>query len=95
MVNLKKLILYITDYNHFTDKNAIHYNQNLKYSKTCLKRPLKKDQTAVFKTDYHLMQVKSIAECPFIKLPSVIKTLILSIFEWPLKTGFTVTQASL
>ena len=26
----------------------------------------------------------------FIKLPFVIKILVLSIFEWPLKTGFTV-----
>ena len=25
-----------------------------------------------------------------IELPSVLKTLILSIFEWPFKTGFTV-----
>ena len=34
------------------------------YSKTCLKRPLKKkDQKFVFKTNYRLMQVKSIAEC--------------------------------
>ena len=32
------------------------------YSKTCLKRPLKKKNLA-FKTDYCLMQVKSIAEC--------------------------------
>ena len=45
------------------------------------------------------MQVKRIAECPkeysairstFIKLPFVIKIFVLSIFEWPLKTGFTV-----
>ena len=46
------------------------------------------------------MQVKSIAECSlgehsailltFIKLPFVIKIFVLSIFEWPLKTGFTV-----
>ena len=42
------------------------------------------------------MQVKSIAECSkrvlstFIKLPFVFKTFVLSIFEWPLKTGFTV-----
>ena len=49
------------------------------------------------------MQVKSIAECSLgalfehsailstcIKLPSVFKTFVLSIFEWPLKTGFTV-----
>ena len=26
----------------------------------------------------------------FIKLPFVFKTLVLSIIEWPLKTGFTV-----
>ena len=26
----------------------------------------------------------------FIKLPLVFKTFVLSIFEWPLKTGFTV-----
>ena len=26
----------------------------------------------------------------FIKLPFVIKIFVLSIFEWPLKTGFTV-----
>ena len=52
-----------------------------------------------FKTDYHLMQVKSIAKCSkrafcntfnLIKLPFVLKTFVLSIFEWSLKTGFTV-----
>ena len=46
------------------------------------------------------MQVKIIAECSkgehsailltFIKLPFAIKTFVLSIFEWLLKTGFTV-----
>ena len=45
------------------------------------------------------MQGKSIAECSHgafcstltcIKLPHGLKTLVLSIFEWPLKTGFTV-----
>ena len=45
------------------------------------------------------MQVKYIAESPrehsaiistFIKLPFVIKIFVLSIFEWPLKTGFTM-----
>ena len=35
-----------------------------KYSKTCLKRPLRKKRPKlVFKTDYRWMQVKSIAEC--------------------------------
>ena len=43
----------------------------------------------VFMTDYRLMQVRSIAEC-FIKLPFVFKTFVLSIFEWPLKAGFTI-----
>ena len=46
------------------------------------------------------MYVKSIAECSkgehsailltFIKLPFVIKICVMSTFEWPLKTGFTV-----
>ena len=46
------------------------------------------------------MQVQSTAECSkggnssilqtFIKLPFVIKILVLSIFEWLLKTGLTV-----
>ena len=45
--------------------------------------------------NYRLMQVKSIAEWSailytFIKLPFVIKIFILSIFEWPFYTGFTV-----
>ena len=28
----------------------------------------------------------------FIKLPFIFKTFVLSIFEWPLKTGFTVVH---
>ena len=70
------------------------------YSKNCLEQPLSKRAKMVFKTNYCLMQVKSIAECSkgehsailsiFIKLLFVIKTFILSIYEWPLKTGFTV-----
>ena len=73
---------------------------NTVYSKTCLKRPLKKeDQKLFFNTDYRLMQVTSISECSkrafcntltFIKLLFVFKTFVLSIFEWPLKTSFTV-----
>ena len=31
----------------------------------------------------------------FIKLPFVIKIFVLSIFEWPLKTGFTVVEEKL
>ena len=80
--------------------------KSLTSSKTCLKRPLKEYLKLVFKTEYCLMQVKSIAECSmgsmllhgehsailstFIKLPSVFKSFVFFIFEWPLKTRFTI-----
>ena len=54
---------------------------------TCLKGPLKRRTKLFFKTDYRLIQVKSI--WIFIKLPFVIKIFVLSNFEWSLKTGFT------
>ena len=47
------------------------------------------------------MQGKSIAECSSgafcntltcTKLSSVLETFVLSVFEWPLKTGFTVNM---
>ena len=55
----------------------------------------KEDQKLPFKTNDRLMQVNALLEHPailstFIKLPFVIKIFVLSIFEWPLKTGFTV-----
>ena len=37
--------------------------ENRLYNETCLKRPLSKGPKLVFKTNYRLMQVKSIAEC--------------------------------
>ena len=40
-------------------KNVMNTDQ---YSKTCHKRPLKKDQKMVFKTDHRLMQAISIVE---------------------------------
>ena len=55
------------------------------YSKTFLKRPLKKeDQKLVIKTDYPLMQVKSILST-IIKQPLVIKTFVLSILSGRLR----------
>ena len=48
-----------------------------------------KDGKLVFKTNYHLMQVKSIL-LTFIKLLFVIKIFVWSIFEWPFYTGLTV-----
>ena len=56
-----------------------------------------KDRKLVFKTNYRSMQVKSIAGkhsailSTFIKLPFAVNIIfVLSIFEWPLTTGFTV-----
>ena len=61
------------------------------YSKTSINRPLSKRQKLVFKTNYSLMQREhSAILSTFIKLPFVIKTFVLSIFEWPFYTGFTV-----
>ena len=62
----------------------------------------KRRQKLVFKTDYRLMQAKSIAECSkrafcntfdLHKLSFVIKTFVLSSFEWPFYTDFTVYAA--
>ena len=56
------------------------------YSKTCVKRPPSKRPKLGFKTNYCLMQVKSIAKCYHLS------KFVLSIFEWPFYTGFTVSQ---
>ena len=73
----------------------------MKYSKTCLKRPLKKKTIIGFqyllslnagqKYCKMLQGEHSAILSTFVKLHFVIKIFVLSIFEWPLKTGFTVT----
>ena len=76
----------------------------MRYSKTCLKRLLKKNRKMIFNTDYSLIQIKRIAECSkrnesfcntstFIRQPFFIKTFNSSIFKWPLTTGFTVLHS--
>ena len=70
------------------------------YSKTCLKQPRKKKTKIGFQDRLSLnegqkycrmLQVEhSAILSTLIKLPFVIKIFVLSIFEWPLKTGFTV-----
>ena len=70
------------------------------YSKTCLKRPLKKNIKNWFSiriiSKYRSKVLQNAlrgAFCKlltFIKLPFVVKIFVLSIFERPLKTGFTV-----
>ena len=70
-----------------------------KYSKTCLKLPLKTTKNWFLRPIIALGRSKVLQNAQrehsavlltFIKLPFVFKTFVLSIFEWPLKTGFTV-----
>ena len=75
------------------------------YSKACLKRPLKMKTKISFQDRLSLNAgQKYLQNAPrehsaifltFIKLPFVYKTFILSIFEWSLKTGFTVRKSFL
>ena len=72
----------------------------IRYSKTCLKRSLSKIPKIGF--EYLLSLNAGQMYCrmlqgehsailsTFIKLPFVIEIFVLSVFEWPLKTGFTV-----
>ena len=58
---------------------------------------LKEDAKLVLKTSYRLMQIKSRERSALlstsIKLSPVFNTIALSIYEWPLKTDFTVCIA--
>ena len=75
----------------------------VKDSKTCLKWPLSKilkilDQISLNAGQQYcrMLQVEhSAIRLTFIKLPFVIKICVLSIFEWPLKTSFTVPMHAL
>ena len=70
------------------------------YSKTCLKWSLKKktkidlpDRVSLNAGQKHCRMLQaehSAILSTFMKLFFVIKIVVLSIFEWPLKTGFTV-----
>ena len=70
---------------------------NCSYNKTCLKQPLKKKTKIGFQDRLSLnagqkyLREHSALLSTFIKLPFVFKTFVLSIFEWLLKTGFTVS----
>ena len=73
---------------------------SLEYSKTLLKRPLKKKTKIGFQDRLSLNAGQKYCRMlqgehsailtTFIKLPFAFKVFVLSIFEWPLKTGFTV-----
>ena len=66
--NSTMLLLQFYTYNsqplHMIIKGTQKNNLNEAYSKTCVNGHSQKDRQLVFKTNYHLMQVKSIAECP-------------------------------
>ena len=76
-----------------------HSSRTCLYRKTCLKRPFKKKTQICFqdrlllnagqKYCRMLQGEHSAILSTFNKLPFAIKTFVLSIFEWPLKTGFT------
>ena len=61
------------------------------YSQTCVKRPLSKRPKIDFQDQLSLNAAQKYSEIllTFIKLPFVIRSL-LSIFEWPFYTRFTV-----
>ena len=75
-------------------------NIKFTYSKTYLKQPLKKRPKFGFHNQLSLNAGQKYCRMlqgehsailmTFIKLPCVIKIYVLSIFEWPLKTDFTV-----
>ena len=82
------------------EQHKINLCEKGKYSKTCLK-PLKKNKTNVLKTNGSLMEVESITECSLgafcntfdLHLAIIgLKTNFGLLFEWLLKTGFTVTK---
>ena len=73
------------------------------YSKTCLKQPLKKNTKIGFQYQLSLnagqkhcrmlQREHSAILSTFIMLQFSIKTFVLSILKWPLKTGFTVLHS--
>ena len=75
-------------------------NRSLQYSKTCVKGQLSKRPQIGFQNQLSLNAGQKYCRMlplehsailwTFIKLPFVIKSFVLSVFEWPLKTGFTV-----
>ena len=78
------------------------YQHDYRYSKTCVKQPLKKKtKNWLSRPIIARCRSKVLQNAPralehyavpltFIKLPFVIKIFVLSFFEWLLKTGFTV-----
>ena len=91
-----KHMFYINLSKKFIDRS---YYLNPVFSKTCLKRPLSKRPKFSFqdllllnaghKYCRMLQRERSAVLLTRIKLPIVTMIFVMSIFEWPLKTGFT------
>ena len=81
-----------------------HFYESLKYRKTCVKWPLTKRLNIGFQDQLSLNAGQkygrmlqgehSAIRSTFIKLPVVVYIFILSIFDWPFYTGFTVSVCS-
>ena len=73
---------------------SLHLLPYYMYSKTCLKRPLKKNTKNRFSMPIIALCRSKVLQTAilstFIELPFSIKTFVLPIFKWPLKTSFTV-----
>ena len=87
------------DSEQFASSESVFFLNN-KYCKTCVKQPLKKKtKNWLSRQITALCRSKVLQNAPrehsailsnFIKLPFVFKACVLSIFERPLQTGFTV-----
>ena len=79
--------------------NKKRINLSLKYSKTCLKQPLKRRQQLGFQERLSPNAGQSLEHSAIVliclKLPSVFKIIVLSVLGWPLKTGFTLERIKL
>ena len=49
---------------YYNDDITLESKVNVKYSKTCVKRPFKSRKTNILMSNGSLMKVESIAECP-------------------------------
>ena len=77
-------------------KHANHMLEQATYSNTYLKRPLKKlTKNWLARPIIAYCRSKVLQNAPSLSAPLVIKTLVLSIFEWPLKTDLTVIRVLL
>ena len=93
--NAQKLSLTLTG---LTTYKLFCKQYETRYSKTCVKRPISQRQKIGFQDKLSLnagqkycrMLRNSAILSTFIKQPFLIKIFVLSIFEWPFYTGFTV-----